>query len=709
VRQGVYGQHYFKTKFGVTASVGYNVDSFGHHGMLPQILAKSGMPYYVFLRPTPNEKGLPGRLFWWESDDGSRVLTFRIPYEYCTWGKDLDKYVRRCIAELKDPFREIMCFYGVGNHGGGPTKENLESIQRLNNDLSFSKLMYSTPNQFFNTVSAQELPFPVVHDDLQHHASGCYAAHSGIKRWNRQAENLLLVAEKYAILADWLTGQPYPTEFGRAWKNVLFNQFHDILAGTSIEAAYDDARNMYGESMSIASRALNNATQSIAWQIKIAPEEGMKPIVVFNPHGWPSTVNVELEFGRLKEHDVLLDDTDRQVPVQVVQSWATARGRNRLSFIADLPPMGYRVYRVVSRPVQSAVTPIQASDCVLENDRFRLEIDPQTGYIASLYDKHRQINVFRDAAARPVVIDDRSDTWSHDVLAFHQASGAFTARSVKLVEHGPVKSVIRVISEYGTSRLVQDITMYRELEQIDVHVTVDWREQFKMLKLKFPMNLNFMKATYEIPYGHIERPVNGEEEPGQSWIDVSGEARDVDELYGLSLLNDGKYSFDVHNKELSLTVLRSPIYAHHDPYVPQPDHLYSFIDHGIQRFTYTLLPHAGSWEQAGTIKRAAELNQRPITLIETYHEHGTLPQCDSYLTVDQDNIIVSVLKQAEENNDLILRCYETNKSQTHATIRLLKWQREISTTFGPCEIKTFRVPRDPALPIVETNLLEWSA
>ncbi|HEX6293472.1 MAG TPA: glycoside hydrolase family 38 C-terminal domain-containing protein [Herpetosiphonaceae bacterium] len=708
-RQALYGQRYFKAKFGVTASVGYNVDSFGHHGMLPQILKQSGMDAYVFLRPSPNEKGLPGRLFWWESDDGSRVLTFRIPYEYGTWGKDLDKYVRRCIAELKDPLRDIMCFYGVGNHGGGPTTENLQSIRRLNESLGFARLVFSTPDQFFSAVAMQDLPLPVVHDDLQHHASGCYAAHSGVKRWNRQAENHLLLAEKYASLADWLTGQPYPVDFGRAWKNVLFNQFHDILAGTSIEAAYDDARNLYGEAMSIAGRALNDAIQSIAWRIKIDPEAGMKPIVVFNPHAWASTVNVELEFGRLKETEVLLDDTDRQVPVQVVQSAAAARGRNRLSFIADLPPLGYRVYRVAARPNTIEGTPLRATDCSLENDRFRLEFDPQTGWIGSLYDKHRQLNVFIGPAARPVVIEDRSDTWSHDVLAFDTAIGDFTARSVRLVEHGAVKSVVRVTSEYGASRLVQDFTMYRELEQIDVHVTVDWREEFKMLKLKFPMNLNFIRATYEIPYGHIERPVNGEEEPGQSWIDVSGESRDVDELYGLSLLNDGKYSFDVRNKELSLTVLRSPIYAHHDPFVPQPDGQYSFIDQGIQRFSYTLLPHSGSWEQAGTIKRAAELNQRPIALIETYHEHGTLPQCDSYLAVEQGSVVVSALKQAEESDDLIVRCYETHKAQTDATIRLPKWNRTISATFGPCEIKTFRVPKDPALPIVETNLLEWTA
>ncbi len=233
VRHGLYGQRYFKEKFGVTARVGYNVDSFGHNGMLPQILKKSGMDYYVFMRPTPQEKGLPGRLFWWESDDCSRVLTFRIPFEYCTWGKELDKHVRRNANELKAPFNELMCFYGVGNHGGGPTRENIESIKRLNDDPNFPALVFSTPEKFFAEVLAKDLPIQVVHDDLQHHASGCYAAHSGVKQWNRKAENLLMAAEKFSAIAERVTGQPYPCDFDLAWKNVLFNQFHDIMAGTT--------------------------------------------------------------------------------------------------------------------------------------------------------------------------------------------------------------------------------------------------------------------------------------------------------------------------------------------------------------------------------------------------------------------------------------------------------------------------------------------
>lgn len=707
VRQGLYGQHYFKEKFGVTARVGYNVDSFGHHGMLPQILRKSGMDTYIFMRPSPQEKGLPGRLFTWESDDGSQVLTFRIPFEYGTWGMELDKHIRRNAGELRTPFNDLMCFYGVGNHGGGPTKQNLKSIDRLNKDPEYPALIFSTPNRFFADLEEKDLKFPVVHDDLQHHASGCYAAHSGIKQWNRQAENRLLTAEKFSSIASWMTGQKYPDDFHRAWKNVLFNQFHDILAGTSLEAAYEDARDMHGEAMSIAGRGLNYAIQSLSWRINIEEAEGMKPIVVFNPHSWNSTVNVELEVGGLKQTDILVDHEGNQVALQTVQSQATAGGRYRVSFIADLPPLGYRVYKIVKQKSNKTFPSIKANDHTLENDTHRVEIDPETGFVTSLYDKNKKVELLEGPGARPVVMNDKSDTWSHNVLQFQDECGQFQAKSVKRVEHGPVKSVIRIISEYGKSTLVQDFTMYKKLEQIDVAVTVNWHEQFKVLKLKFPVNLVFRKGTYEIPYGHIVRECNGEEEPGQRWIDMSGTHPPTGEMYGISILNDGKYSFDMHNKEMSITVLRSPIYAHHDPLVPEQEGHYSFIDQGIQKFTYTLLPHAGNWENAGTVKRAAELNEKPVSIIETYHE-GTLPPKDSFLSIDAENVIVSAVKKAEDNNDLIVRCCETTNRETKAQMILPKWDRTIKAVFKPSEIKTFRVPKDLSKPVIETNLLEWT-
>ena len=705
VRQALYGQRYFKEKFGRTAKVGYNVDSFGHHAMLPQLLKKSGLDYYVFMRPSPHEKGLPNRLFWWESDDGSRVLTYRIPFEYCTWGKDLEKHVRRCAGELREPVNELMCFYGVGNHGGGPTKENIESIARLNREDIMPKLIFSTPERYFREVESKNWNLPVVHDELQHHASGCYAAHSGVKRWNRRAENLLVSAEKWATVANLVAHQPYSDGLAHAWKGVLFNQFHDILAGTSLESAYDDARDLYGEALSIAARAQNYALQALAWQVDISEEEGTTPIVVFNPHAFEVSAPVSVEMWRVKEDEVLLDETGRLVPMQAAQSEATAQGRQALTFRADLPPLGYRTYRRTLRATTEPFETVTANDLVLENDVLRLELDSETGCIISLRDKEHESEVFVGPAATAVVLEDKSDTWSHNVFKFDKAVGSFTARQTKLVEHGPVKSVIRVSSGYGASTLTQDFAMYPGSRQIDVRATVNWQEQHKALKLRFPVNIHFMRATFEIPYGHIERFANGEEEAGQSWVDVSGTSRDSGELYGFSLLNDSKYSFDVLVRDIGMTVLRSPIYAHHDPVVPAEGGHYSYIDQGFQTFRYSLLPHAGSWTDAETAKRAAELNTPPQALIATFHD-GPLPQTNSFLQVDSSSVVATVVKRAEDGDAVVVRLFETSKNNARARVTLPFLNRSFDADFGPCEVKTFRIPLATDDPVSEVNLLE---
>ncbi|HEX7021511.1 MAG TPA: glycoside hydrolase family 38 C-terminal domain-containing protein, partial [Trueperaceae bacterium] len=331
---------------------------------------------------------------------------------------------------------------------------------------------------------------------------------------------------------------------------------------------------------------------------------------------------------------------------------------------------------------------------------------PATGTITSLRDKRLGLEVFAGPAAVPVVIDDASDTWGHNVFLFDRAIGTFTAQSVRLVAHGPVKSVVRIVSAYGKSRLVQDFSLVRDLDEIFVQATLDWRERHKMLKLRFPLHLQFMRATYEIPYGHIERFANGEEEPGQSWVDLSGTSRDTDGLYGLSILNDGKYSFDVSIRDIGMTIVRSPIYAHHMPAVADHEAQYTYMDQGVQHFRYALLPHEGGWSEASTVQRAAELNAAPMPLFATFHD-GPLPLHGSFLSVDRDNILASVLKKAEEGDDLVVRLVETSNNQTRATLCMPFVRRTIELDFRPCEIKTLRIPLDSDRPIVETNLMEW--
>lgn len=712
VRHSLYGQRYFKQKFGVGARTGFNVDSFGHSATIPQILQKSGIDHYVFLRPMPHERSLPSRLFWWEAADGSRVLAFRIPFEYLSWGKGLAAHALRCAEEMKEPVDEFMCFYGVGNHGGGPTIENIESLHDLDQDTQFpTRLVCSTPEDFFAAAKKKGWAIPVVHDELQNHAKGCFSVHSGIKQWNRQAENRLQAAEKWSAVTYWQLGTPYPSDFTHAWKQVLFNQFHDILAGTSLEAAYQDSRNSFGEALAIADRNLNNAVQSLAWNIRLEYDDNIRPLVVFNSMAGPVKTNVEIESRSWPGEAVLLDDSGCVVPHQQVQS-TTTTGRVRTSFNADLPALGYRTYRLLMSGDKDhkpePVDEVKASDLVLENRRMRMEFDPKSGTIASLRDKVAGVEVFSGEAAKAVVLNDPGDTWGHDIFRWDDVDGSFTATQVRLVEHGPVKSVVRVTSVFGNSKLVQDFAMYPDSDQVDVAVVLDWREQMKMLKLRFPINVKFMKVTRNIAYGNIETFSNGEEMPFQQWVDVSGTSREREIGYGFSLLNDAKYSLDVNVRDIGMTILRSPAYAHHDPAKLDPNGHYSYIDQGIQTFHYSLVPHEGSWENAGIAARAALLNQPPVVMFGTFHPKGSLPQSASFIEVQPPQIQVTVLKRAEDNDDLIIRAVETTQAAVSGTISLPQWKRTIETSFVPGEIKTLRVPRDGAKQIVETNLLEES-
>jgi alpha-mannosidase len=162
----------------------------------------------------------------------------------------------------------------------------------------------------------------------------------------------------------------------------------------------------------------------------------------------------------------------------------------------------------------------------------------------------------------------------------------------------------------------------------------------------------------------------------------------------------------VSGSDIGLTVVRSPVYAHHIPHELQPDRTYPYMDQGVQYFQYTLLPHPGGWQQAGTVRRAAGLNQPPVAVFATYHPQGTLPQSDAFIVVEPEHVLVTVLKWAETGDDLVLRAYETSGAASRAVIRLPKWGRTIETDFMPGEIKTFRIPRDPSQPVYQTDLLE---
>ena len=709
VRQALYGQRYFKEKLGVLAETGYNIDSFGHSGMLPQILSKCGLKNYVFMRPNSKENSkVPGNVFWWESPDGSRVLCYRIPFSYAIWSGDVEEAVKRDFGAINPPLEDLMCFYGWGDHGGGLTRENITSIRSLSKRGDMPSIVFSSPNHFFKNIRQKKLPLQVFRDDLQHHASGCYSVHSEIKRTNMKAENTLVTAEKMAVLANTLLGREYPQEnLTRAWKNVLFAQFHDILAGTSIFEAYHDVRDLQGEALTLGEEELNYAVQTLASNIKTAGE-GV-PIIVFNPHSWRSSVPVEVE--GVNGEGALLDDEGKATSIQKIRCSAAVieKWRPRIVFVADVPALGYRVYRnVANKQDCPSKRKLEALANSIENEWFRLEIEPSTGHFSRLYDKKNMVDVFSGNACVPIVLEDPSDTWSHGVTRFRDEAGVFGAARTSLVENGSVRAVVRIESRYNNSLIRMFVMLYRDLPYVECRASVNWQEQNKMLKLSFPVNVEQPTVTYSIPYGYIVRPCDGEEEPGQQWVDVAGQATNEKGqklAYGLSLCNDSKYSYDVKDSEMRLTVLRSPPYAHHIPYQLDPNLTYRYIDQGWQDFTFILLPHIGSWREAKTVRLADELKVRPTVIVDYAHE-GALPSSKAFVEINKENVIASVLKKHEDSEDMVIRCVETEGKTTTATIKLSLPNKEWTAKFKPCEIKTFIVPKKKEAKVTETDMLE---
>ena len=725
-RQGLYGQRYLQSRFGRMAEVGMNVDPFGHNVMIPQILRQQGMDSYMFLRPGAHESDLGDTLFWWEAPDGSRVLAYRIPFEYCSPPGDVSGQTEKSLAQLDRSLGEMMVFYGVGNHGGGPTKANIESIHRYDRMGTFGRMKMSSPREYFDEMLARGPAFldglSVRRDDLQHHAPGCYSAHSGVKMWQRRAQYAVLSAERWAAVAAVHDGIEYPrAELERAWKQILFNQFHDTLPGSAIEPSYDDARDQLGEATAIAKRIITQAHNVIARQVDIPLDPGTQPILVFNPHPWPVSADVDLQYGVQPNGVHIVDADGEPVVSQATQSTATTddKGRGAVVFRAEVPAFGYRLFRLASgrTPAPAGTHPLTVTDTVIENAHLRVELDPATGWIRSLLDKRTGVDALAGARGpHTQVCDDPTDTWGHRVISYAWPGDEMTLERIVVRETGPLRARVRVERRWGSSTLVEELLLSHDATALRVNVTLDWREKAHLLKLRFPTALDDAAATYEAPYGVIERPVDGAEEPAQAWVDLTGTVDGAPA--GLTVIAHGKHGWDASpggrgdgdaSASIGVTAVRSPVYSWHDPRLLDPDGVYSFQDQGIQRFSYELVPHAGDYRTEQPTRRAAELGSAVRAMVESFHE-GALPGRLSFADDGGAGVMVTAIKGSEDPSDeeggadLIVRAVETRGEATDAVIRLPLIDRTIEARFSPYEIRTFRVPREGE--IVPLDLLE---
>ncbi|MBR4235779.1 MAG: alpha-mannosidase [Clostridia bacterium] len=690
-RQALIAQNYLKAKFGVTARTGYNGDSFGHSGSLPAILRLSGMDRYVYMRPGVHERAYPAWTFRWQTPTGEEVTAFRIPYEYCTWPDTLKTHISRCVNEIKDE-NGLMCFYGVGNHGGGPTRQNIESIKELDG-ADGARLVFSHPDEFFDSVRGE---LPVVNGDLLHHASGCYSAHSGIKRLNRKCENALLTAEKLAYTARTLGGRDRCAELTPAWKKVLFNQFHDILAGTCIREGYVSAQQDGDYALSAAEDVSNEALQFIGGNIDVPYIEGARPFIVYNPHAQDACWPVSCEIADVKGEYELLDARGNKIPWQKQTASAAANGRIKLCFTASVPALGWTRCMLVpcggdAQSVTSVCVPVN-QEPVLENDFLKVSFNPESGEISSLILKSTgEELLLRDSAL--LCFRDDSDTWSHGKLRFTGEPEEVKPVSIRAVSEGAVERSIKVVQTVGSSRVERTYTLYKNLPYLFTHVKIDWQETQKCLKIAYPLRLNYIHVRAQAPFGSADRQTDGEEYPMQEWVDVSGCASGAQTLpCGLGVLNDGKYSYDVHDRTLFITALRSPYYANHEPKtVDAAGEDYPVTDRGEQEFELVLVPHEGGqaiWE----LDRAAALLNAPLIIQSEYAHSGRLKSEYSFMKLEGEGVMLDALKAAlDGSGDMIVHLHECERTRCEAELVLNEFGRRVKLKLEPGQLMALRI------------------
>lgn len=655
-RHSLYGQKYFQEKFGKKASIGYNIDSFGHNAMMPQILVNSGMDSYIFMRPNPKEKSLPYWTFRWRSQDGSEVIANRIIGSYNARGKDLHNFINSIIKEIKSPLNSVLFFVGEGDHGSGLTSQDVKIIEDIKSELKNVELKYAQLTDFFVASKKLEDKLPLVEEELQHHASGCYSSLSKVKELNRSIEEALISSEKLYFIANFVkVTKSFKEELYKAWTNLLFCQFHDVLAGTCLKEAYENDvyPNLY-ESLSIANNVTEFSIRTIASTIDISEE---KEIVVFNQHTFPVKVFVELNWVWDKNPSFLEGNNGKRILCQNESTSMLVKGTSKLVFLVDLPPLGYCVYvpKFVEY-VEKTKNELSVGEFFIENNKLKIEINNKDGTI-SIFVKDTNGFIITEDSAKIQILDDQSDTWGHGVLTFDKIIGQANIINLKITEKGPVRATLRVKYHFGNSDITQDFILYKDLDYLISKVTIDWHEKSKMLKIRFPINVSYPSVNYEIPYGMVRRQTDGKEEPGLRWVDITGNVSNG-EICGMTLVNNSKYSYDVKDNVLGLTVLRSPPFAHHDPEIINKQMDYEYIDQGYQVLTYALKPHRGKFRPCDAVKLSEIICNSTNAIIEHKHE-GTLPKTISLVSVSKENIILKVLKESENEDGWITRLYET--------------------------------------------------
>lgn len=679
IRQLLYGREFFLREFGVSSDIYWLPDCFGFSHALPQIIKKSGMKYFITSKLRNQDTNrFPHTLFKWRGADGSEILAFnqRTHYQGDYDPAYLTEAANEC--DLKGTMKTAFGMFGYGDGGGGSTYRMLENAKRLNSFPGLPRARMGHPQEFFAEVEPIRDELPTYCDELYYeNHRGTYTSQGFIKKGNRKNEFLLSRIEMAGIF-----GGGYDKEvLQELWLLLLKNQFHDILPGTSIHEAMEDCRPDFKKLEEDGTEMLSNALSAITKKINVK-EDG---VIVWNflSHAVTAPVSVKGQktFDSICRNYVL-------------------DGEEYTEFIAtDVPPMGYKFF-----PYKEARNgeSVKIGNGIIENELLRVEYD-ENGILTSIFDKENNRETLDGEGNLISVFIDKcvhETAWNLEQNYEKKKWELRKAESVEITESSPLRAVLKVTRKFNKSTITQNIILYSGSRQLLFETEVDWQERDKVMKAAFNVNVLNTEATFESAHGAIKRPTHRNspfdaarfEQCAHKWADLS------EGDYGVSILNDCKYGYDILDSRMRITLLRAPT-------CPDPKG-----DLGKHTFTYAYYPHKGTWQTGNTVNAAFELNL-PLKATAITSQNGDLPEVHSFINCDCDDIVIDAIKKAQDDDGIIVRVYQSRRARGERTLTVnlpytkvfecnLMEENEgeiafennkITFNIKPFEVKTFRL------------------
>lgn len=713
IRQISAGRRYFMEKFGARPTTAINFDPFGHNRGLVQILAKAGFDSYIVCRPGQEFCELPEDEFLWEGFAGSEVIVHRGFDNYLTLRGHAVEKIEKYVQAYADRDTGLL-LWGIGNHGGGPSRVDLEAIGRWAEEHPGIEVTHSTPERYFQELKACCAVLPRVTKALNPFAVGCYTSQVRVKQKHRSLENELYLTEKMMSAAVMQGLMEYGREeCAEAERDLLMAEFHDILPGSSIQAVEEDSLRLLDHGLEILSRLKARAFVALLSGQSPA-KDGEIPIFVFNPHPYPVRSVFECEFQLADQNWsdtytlVRMERDGQPVACQTEQEASNINldWRKHVAFQSELAPgsmtrFSARFVSVPRRP-RVSVHPENGAFC-FNNGELEVAINTATGLIDT-YRVHGE-DILRPGAFALLVMADDEDPWGMKVNQFRSPAGQFELMppaegaafsglegrcidSVHAIEDGPVRTVLEAVLQYGHSFVCQRYKLPKQGTEIEVECRVYWQEKNKFLKLSVPTVFDQADYLGQVAFGVESLPADGFETVAQKWVALSS----LQHGLALTCINEGSYGSDCAGGEIRLSLLRSPGYSAHPikdrPVMPQ-GRFSPRIDQGERFFRFWI--NAG--DAVNRLRRvdheALAHNEKPYIL--SYYPSGEGRPVQPAVTVDAENVQLSTLMMAEDGTGYIIRLYETCGMDCSAKVAIPSMGLEREVSFRGFEVKMFHV------------------